>query len=54
MISSKNKKSLHLRVEFSLKKEIFFVAVGSIIGGLTMHLPRILFDITTGTQYLIT
>jgi NADH dehydrogenase len=54
MISSKNKKSLHLRVEFSLKKEIFFVAVASIIGGLTMHLPRILFDITTGTQYLIT
>jgi len=52
--SSKNKKSRYLRVEFSLRKEIFFVAVGSIIGGLTMHLPRILFDITTGTQYLIT
>ena len=54
MVSSKNKKSRYLRVEFSLRKEIFFVAVGSIIGGLTMHLPRILFDITTGTQYLIT
>jgi len=54
LISSKNKKSRYLRVEFSLRKEIFFVAVGSIIGGLTMHLPRILFDITTGTQYLVT
>jgi len=54
LTSSDNKKPLHLRVEFSLKKEIFFVAVSSIIGGLTMHLPRILFDITTGTQYLIT
>ena len=54
MISSKNKKSRYLRVEFSLRKEIFFVAIGSIIGGLTMHLPRILFDVTTGTQYLIT
>jgi len=54
LASSKNKKSRYLRVEFSLRKEIFFVAVGSIIGGLTMHLPRILFDTTTGTQYLIT
>jgi len=54
LVSSKNKKSRYLRVEFSLRKEIFFVAVGSIIGGLTMHLPRILFDITTGTQYMIT
>ena len=54
MSHSKNKKSHYLRVDFSLRKEIFFVAVGSIIGGLTMHLPRILFDITTGAQYLIT
>ena len=49
-----NKKSLYLRVGFSLKKEIFFVAIGSIIGGLTMHLPRIFFDFTTGSQYFVT
>jgi len=54
LISSKNKKSRYLRVEFSLRKEIFFVAIGSIIGGLTMHLPRIFLDITTQTQYLVT
>ena len=54
MISSKNKKSRYLRVEFSLRKEIFFVAVGSIIGGITMHLPRIFLDITTQTQYQVT
>ena len=54
MSHSKNKKSHYLRVGFSLKKEIFFVAIGSIIGGFTMHLPRILLDITTETQYLIT
>jgi NADH dehydrogenase len=48
-----NKKSF-LRVGFSLRKEIFFVTIGSIIGGFTMHLPRILLDITTETQYLVT
>ncbi len=54
MSYSKNKKSHYLRVGFSLRKEIFFVAIGSIIGAFTMHLPRILLDITTETQYLIT
>ena len=54
MSLSKNKKSHYLRVGFSLRKEIFFVAVGSIIGGFTMHLPRIFLDITTETQYLVT
>ncbi len=54
MTSSDNKKSRYLRVGFSLRREIFFVAVGSIIGGFTMHLPRILLDITTQTQYLVT
>ena len=49
-----NKRSLYLRVGFSQKKEIFFVAIGSIIGGLTMHLPRIFFDFTTGSQYFVT
>lgn len=54
MISSDYKKSRYLRVGFSLRREIFFVAIGSIIGGFTMHLPRIFLDITTETQYLVT
>ncbi len=49
-----SKKSHSLRVGFSLRKEIFFVAFGSIIGGLTMHMPRVLFDITGGPQYSLT
>ncbi len=48
------KKSHSLRVGFSLRKEIFFVTIGSIIGGLTMHIPRVFFDVTFGNQYLIT
>ena len=50
----KTKSSHYLRVGFSLRKEIFFVAIGSIIGGLTMHMPRILFDISGGPQYNLT
>ncbi len=52
--SSQEKKSHYLRVGFSLKKEIFFVTIGSMIGGLTMHMPRVLFDITGGSQYSLT
>ncbi|MFB5645245.1 MAG: hypothetical protein ACE5R3_01455 [Nitrosopumilaceae archaeon] len=53
-MASKTKKSALLRVGFSLRREIFFVTIGSIIGGFTMHLPRILLDITTEAQYLVT
>lgn len=49
-----DKNSQYLRVGFSLRREVFFVAIGSVFGGLTMHLPRIFFDITTDKQYLIT
>ena len=49
-----DKKSRLLRVDFSLKKEIFFVAIGSVFGGLTMHLPRVIFDLTGGPQYSLT
>lgn len=52
--SNTSKKSQYLRVGFSLKKEVFFVAIGSIIGALTMHMPRIFFDITGGPQYSLT
>jgi len=42
------------RINFSLRKEVFFITIGSVVGGLTMHLPRILFDITGGPQYSLT
>lgn len=41
-------------VDFSLRKEVFFVIVGSIIGGITMFIPRFILDVTFGTDiYLI-
>lgn len=42
------------RINFSIRKEIFFVAIGSIIGAITMFLPRIISDLTIDTQYYIT
>jgi hypothetical protein len=41
-------------VNFSLRKEIFFVTVGSIAGAFTMHTPRAIFDLLGSTPYLIT
>jgi len=42
-----------LVVNFSLKKEVFFVAIGSFIGAFTMHLPRIFFDLFGDSSYYI-
>ena len=41
-------------VNFSLKKEVFFVALGSIIGAFTMHLPRIFLDVLGDSSYHLT
>ena len=42
------------RINFSIRKEIFFVAIGSIIGAITMFVPRIFSDLAIDTQYYIT
>jgi len=46
---------LHLQpiVNFSLKKEIFFVTIGSIVGAFTMHLPIIFSDLFGDSSYQI-
>ena len=41
-------------VNFSLRKEVFFVAVGSIVGAFTMHLPRIFLDVIGDSSYHLT
>ncbi len=49
----KSRNHYQLRVNFSLKKEVFFVTIGSIVGAFTMFAPRMLMDATIGTQYYI-
>ena len=48
------KSTLHPVVNFSLRKEVFFVSIGSIIGAFTMHLPRIFLDLIGDSSYVVT
>ena len=41
-------------VNFSLRKEVLFVAIGSIIGAFTMHTPRIFLDLLGDSSYYVT
>ena len=41
-------------VNFSLKKEVFFVTIGSIVGAFTMHLPRVFLDLIGDSSYIVT
>lgn len=41
------------KVGFSLRREIFFVTLASLLGGITMHLPRILLDVSGDSQYYV-
>lgn len=43
-----------LRINFSLRREVSFVALGSILGAFMMFVPKTLMDITIGTQYYVT
>lgn len=43
----------NIRVSFSLKREIFFVTIGSIVGAITMFVPRVISDMTLDTQYYL-
>ncbi|MDH3677621.1 MAG: NAD(P)/FAD-dependent oxidoreductase [Nitrosopumilus sp.] len=40
-------------VNFSLKKEVFFVSIGSLVGAFTMHLPRMFLDLFGDSSYNI-
>ncbi|MFQ5496973.1 MAG: NAD(P)/FAD-dependent oxidoreductase [Nitrosopumilus sp.] len=44
---------IHPIVNFSLKKEIFFVTVGSIAGAFTMHLPIMFSDLFGNSSYKV-
>ena len=46
-------KTEHPQVDFILKKEVFFVAIGSMMGAFIMFIPRIILDFTVDTQYYV-
>ncbi len=43
-----------VRVDFSLKREVFFVVIGAIIGAVTMVVPKTIFEFGMGLPYYLT
>src|SRR5438105_2245312 len=43
-----------IRVDFSLRREVFFVVVGAIVGALIMIIPKIILEVGMGLPYYLT
>lgn len=43
-----------IRVDFSLRREVFFVVVGAIVGGLVMIIPKTILEVGMGLPYYLT
>jgi NADH dehydrogenase len=43
-----------VRVDFSFKREVFFVVIGAIVGGVAMVIPKTLFEVQMGLPYYLT
>lgn len=43
-----------VRVDFSLRREVFFVVIGAIVGAVTMVIPKTLFEVQMGLPYYLT
>ena len=57
-LKNKKNKKIHnylnlIKIDFSLKREVLYVVVGSIIGAITMILPRTIYEFITGQPYYI-
>jgi NADH dehydrogenase FAD-containing subunit len=50
---SKNKREI-IRVDFSFKREVFFVVIGAIAGAVAMVIPKTLFEVQMGLPYYLT
>jgi NADH dehydrogenase FAD-containing subunit len=51
--TSKTKEQI-VRVDFSLRREVFFVVIGAIVGAVTMVIPKTLFEVQLGLPYYLT
>lgn len=50
----KNNQLSKVRVDFSFKREVFFIVVASVVGAIVMILPKTLFEIEMGFPYYLT
>ena len=47
-------KATKIRVDFSLKREVFFVVIGAIVGAVTFVIPKAIFEVGMGLPYYLT
>jgi hypothetical protein len=47
-------KAANIRVDFSLKREVFFVVIGVIVGAVTFVIPKAIFEVEVGLPYYLT
>src|SRR5919197_71888 len=54
MTKKKNKGKIErIRIDFSLKREVFFVVVGAIVGAITFVIPKAIFETEMGLPYYL-
>jgi NADH dehydrogenase FAD-containing subunit len=53
MIKKKSKKVEQIRIDFSLKREVFFVVIGAIVGAITFVIPKTIFETDMGLPYYL-
>src|ERR671930_2371992 len=53
MTKKKKGKIERIRIDFSLKREVFFVVVGAIIGAITFVIPKAIFETEMGLPYYL-
>jgi hypothetical protein len=47
------KKIEQIRIDFSFKREVFFVVVGAIVGAITFIIPKTIFETQMGLPYYL-
>ncbi len=51
IINGQNHRGKKIRVDFSLKREVFFVVIGAIVGAVTFVIPKAIFEVEMGLPY---
>jgi NADH:quinone reductase (non-electrogenic) len=50
---NQNDKEEQIRVDFSLRREVFFVVIGAIVGAVTFVIPKTIFQVEMGLPYYL-
>lgn len=53
MIKKNSKKVEQIRIDFSLKREVFFVVIAAVIGAITFVIPKAIFETEMGLPYYL-